>query len=434
MKTKSIVAMTIIAIMIFALIPANISFATDKFTVTFETNGGRKVDSVQVEAMQTLTLPEPPTKEGFVFGGWCTDEECEYAFYASEPITYDRTLYAKWVDPSKVIKTLNLTMVMPEAGETINSETKLDLSAETGANYVICPGYFITSFPSKGEGYDEAFEGKFEEDKDYYFEFEYGTKEGYIFDNDLVINVNGEKVTYELNGWGMAYVKINVSSKNEEENKQEQNKEEFVIADDDDDDVDDETAILLDEIRKMLDDLLAGACPKGIDEATASGVAGARAAGKQVKVDLSAKETAKEEVAEDVAKAEAKLEANEKVAGIFDVSINLKAGNDQLGKVTKLNKKVAFKLPIPEELRTVPAGYERIFSMLRIHDGVAKRMNVESDGENVSGESDEYSTYVLTYTDTKITSNPKTGDMVPVFIGIYIISIAGIVVIRKVRK
>ena len=430
MKTKSIVAMTIIAIMIFTLIPVNISFATDKCTVTFETNGGSKVNSVQVEPTQKLTLPEPPTKEGFVFGGWCIDEECEYSFYAGESITSDITLYAKWFDPSKVIKTLNLTMIMPEIGETINDKTNIEFAAETGANYVVCPGYFITSFPSKGEGYDEPFEGKFEEDKDYYFEFEYGAKEGYIFDNDLVINVNGEKVTSELNGWGMAYVKINVSSKKESE----QNKEEFVIADDDDNDVDDETARLLEEIRKMLDDLLAGAQPVGIDENTASGVAGARAAGKQVKVDLSAKEVAREEVAEDVEKAEAKLEANEKVAGIFDVSINLKAGNDQLGKVTKLNKKVAFKLPIPEELRTVPAGYERIFSMLRIHAGVANRMDVESDGENVSGESDEYSTYVLTYTDTKITSNPKTGDMVPVFIGIYIISIAGIVVIRKVRK
>ena len=221
----------------------------------------------------------------------------------------------------------------------------------------------------------------------------------------------------------------NQEENNQEESKKEEDKDEFVIASDDNNVVD-----VLAEIRKMLDDLLAGTNPIGIDEDTARGVAKARSEGKQIKVDLSAKEVAKEEVAEDVEKAEQKLAVNEKIAGIFDVSINLKVDNQQLGKVTKLNKKLAFKLPIPKELRTVPAGYERIFSMLKIHDGVTKRIDAKSDGENVSGESDEYSTYVLTYTDKKITSNPETGDMIALSVAMFVASTTGaVLVLKKIR-
>ena len=89
MKTKSILAITIIALMMLTLIPANVSFAIDvtKYTVTFETNGGSKVDAVEVAEMSCVPLPEKPTKEGFVFGGWYTDAECEYKFFhGSTPV------------------------------------------------------------------------------------------------------------------------------------------------------------------------------------------------------------------------------------------------------------------------------------------------------------------------------------------------------------
>ena len=43
-----------------------------------------------------MALPINPTKTGYAFAGWYTDEGLSTAFDASTPITSDLTLYAKW--------------------------------------------------------------------------------------------------------------------------------------------------------------------------------------------------------------------------------------------------------------------------------------------------------------------------------------------------
>ncbi|MBP3255750.1 MAG: hypothetical protein J6M60_04610 [Clostridia bacterium] len=391
------------------------------------------------------------------------------------------------------IKEVNVTVKGPEVGTTIEHGTekvsyeipdvgpyeftadilipKPNATVSSDSNYKVANSYWIKYLPSMGDEYEydpknTTFEisasGK------YYIEVGIEPKDGYEFADDVVLKVNGKTSGFELNEYNyeqqcMFYMEVTPvaalpeddeeepakeeEKKNEEQTKEEEKtteeetnkedekeetkKESTVVAEDT---ANEEEVAAAEEVGALVDDVLAGKEVEGIDAETATKVVAAKAAGKEVKVDFSSKEVKKEEVAEDVEKAEQKLAANEKIAGIFDVSINLKAGNDQLGKVTKLNKKVAFKLPIPEELRTVPAGYERIFSMLRIHDGLTSRMDVDSDGENVSGESDEYSTYVLTYTDKKITSNPETGDMIALSVAIFAITTAGaVVVFRKLK-
>ena len=304
--------------------------------------------------------------------------------------------------------------------------------------------YGVDSFSKKVYNISEKAAGKNDWGEDYY-----NFTENTTVNIDDLTEVNVDYFSYQVNGTALT-IEPKTEENKEEENKQEENKEEenkqeenkkeenkeeakepTVVAEEG---ADEEDVAAAKEVGSLVDEILAGKEVEGIDAETATTVVAAKAAGKEVKVDFSSKEVKKEEVAEDVEKAEQKLAANEKIAGIFDVSINLKAGNDQLGKVTKLNKKVAFKLPIPEELRTVPAGYERIFSLLNIHGGVTNRIDVESDGENVSGESDEYSTYVLTYTDKKITSNPETGDAISLFVGMFAISTVGaIAVFRKIK-
>ena len=44
-----------------------------------------------------LVKPSDPTREGYVFAGWYTDEACTKAYDFSSPVTTDMTLYAKWV-------------------------------------------------------------------------------------------------------------------------------------------------------------------------------------------------------------------------------------------------------------------------------------------------------------------------------------------------
>lgn len=63
--------------------------------VSFETGEGSKVD-FQTTADGKLAKPADPTRDGYTFGGWYTDEACTQAYDFSTPVTADLTLYAKW--------------------------------------------------------------------------------------------------------------------------------------------------------------------------------------------------------------------------------------------------------------------------------------------------------------------------------------------------
>ncbi|MBE6517488.1 MAG: hypothetical protein E7Z67_04815 [Thermoplasmata archaeon] len=68
------------------------------FTLSFDSNGGSAVDDFNVVEGQKATKPANPTKEGFTFNGWYTDEGCTVAYDWSAPVVQDGTLYAKWVE------------------------------------------------------------------------------------------------------------------------------------------------------------------------------------------------------------------------------------------------------------------------------------------------------------------------------------------------
>ncbi len=67
-----------------------------KFTVTFNSMGGSKVNSIEVIEGSTILEPTKPTKEDLIFKGWYIDEDCTEIFDFSTPITPSITLYAKW--------------------------------------------------------------------------------------------------------------------------------------------------------------------------------------------------------------------------------------------------------------------------------------------------------------------------------------------------
>ncbi len=71
---------------------------TTQYTVTFETNGGNKINSVKVNKNSTLSKPTEPIKDGYIFGGWYSDKECKNAYDFGESVTNSITLYAKWVE------------------------------------------------------------------------------------------------------------------------------------------------------------------------------------------------------------------------------------------------------------------------------------------------------------------------------------------------
>ncbi len=70
------------------------------YTVTFESNGGSPVENLtNVTYNSTINPPEEPSKTNCEFLGWYTDSALNNRWdFATDKITENTTLYAKWVD------------------------------------------------------------------------------------------------------------------------------------------------------------------------------------------------------------------------------------------------------------------------------------------------------------------------------------------------
>ncbi|MDD6532750.1 MAG: InlB B-repeat-containing protein [Collinsella sp.] len=64
--------------------------------VKFDARGGSATGDQTPASGSTVTKPADPTREGYTFGGWYTDEACTEAYDFSAAVTADMTLYAKW--------------------------------------------------------------------------------------------------------------------------------------------------------------------------------------------------------------------------------------------------------------------------------------------------------------------------------------------------
>ncbi len=159
-------------------------------------------------------------------------------------------------------------------------------------------------------------------------------------------------------------------------------------------------------------------------------------------------------------------EENVSIAKFFDISLVIKADGDNVGSLTELEKPVEFTIALPTDLQNVASGVKRVFYIVREHEGKYDLLEttMSEDGKFLTFESDKFSLYTLAYVDVKEgngngnngdngntgsednkgneenkdnsgntqnqekTDTPKTGDIVlPIFTGIAVISVAGIV-------
>ena len=67
---------------------------SNKITITFDTKGGSKIESITISKDTELTLPKEPTRDGYVFKGWV--DKNETPIYDKVLLAEDTTLYAVW--------------------------------------------------------------------------------------------------------------------------------------------------------------------------------------------------------------------------------------------------------------------------------------------------------------------------------------------------
>ena len=88
---------------------AIVSSIKQRYTITFETNGGSEISSITEDYGTLLEEPEAPTKDKYKFVGWSTDKEGKEQVSWPYKLIDDVTFYAQWnekVDLKSYLNTL----------------------------------------------------------------------------------------------------------------------------------------------------------------------------------------------------------------------------------------------------------------------------------------------------------------------------------------
>jgi uncharacterized repeat protein (TIGR02543 family) len=67
-----------------------------EYSISFESNGGTFIPTLVVKEGEAINKPLDPSKDGYDFAGWFTDEELEHEFDFQSALNDNFTLYAKW--------------------------------------------------------------------------------------------------------------------------------------------------------------------------------------------------------------------------------------------------------------------------------------------------------------------------------------------------
>lgn len=111
-------------------------------TITFDTNGGSKINSVTIKKETELILPEEPTLDGYVFKGWI--DKNEMPIYNKVIFAEDTTLYAVWekVDNKETnsnnnINSNNNTNPTNKPNQNVNNNSNNNSNTKDNENTII---------------------------------------------------------------------------------------------------------------------------------------------------------------------------------------------------------------------------------------------------------------------------------------------------------
>lgn len=124
------------------------------------------------------------------------------------------------------------------------------------------------------------------------------------------------------------------------------------------------------------------------------------------------------------------------------VAIKEKNTNEPIATIDELKDKISVTIQLPQDLRTVPEGYNRRYYIVRNHGEKTEILDAKltENGLGISFDTDKFSTYALAYEDVKKTEgekldNPKTGDNIGIYIAILVIvTILGTTIVINSKK
>ena len=87
----------VLVLVLLAFVTTGCVNDASSYRIVFRTDGGTKIEQMDVVKGTIPTKPSDPEKEGFEFGGWYTDTEFTEEYLFNQPITKNIVVYAKWI-------------------------------------------------------------------------------------------------------------------------------------------------------------------------------------------------------------------------------------------------------------------------------------------------------------------------------------------------
>ena len=133
---------------------------------------------------------------------------------------------------------------------------------------------------------------------------------------------------------------------------------------------------------------------------------------------------------------ENKLEKG-KVGLYIDLSLYKQIGDNKATKITNTNgNKITISVDVPEKLKNNDKNINRMFYVVRVHDGKAEFLTDGTTENTLLFETDRFSTYAIVYNDVAVEGNPKTGDITNIALLVLLLSAgcSAMVVANRKRK
>ena len=140
-----------------------------------------------------------------------------------------------------------------------------------------------------------------------------------------------------------------------------------------------------------------------------------------------------------------KIKENQNFGAYYEIVIIAFIDGYYEGQISEIEEPIEVTIPIPNGLPKINSGYERIWKVIRHHDGVTDVLDAKLTENGISFMNDKYSEFALVYEDVKLNvpeentnveeSNPKTGDSITIWISLMVVSILGIAgTVKFVKK
>jgi len=123
---KTVLRFTIIILFLFIILAqSGCQFNKERYTITFNSNGGSEVAFISAAYDTEFIKPSEPTKEGHQFLGWYRDSEFTQYYVLEKMPNENITLYAKWVINHYTVEFLDFDHTVLKEMEVTHGENAI---------------------------------------------------------------------------------------------------------------------------------------------------------------------------------------------------------------------------------------------------------------------------------------------------------------------